>query len=383
MNRKMKILTRGFALVCLLTSVMAGCDARSAPEHPSSQETSSVGQSEMLPPQLRPENLNGGGFGPRFAASDSIFSVLYYGDPIPMDVQYDQPNGTPGVRKSVAWVFVDGIPVPLTSEDGKVSTFLRMDHPVIGEPLHAKLTFEPLTGKKGDHLAVMIPFMSNAFFDFPPGDSFYARMIGFEDMLAPSIQRGLVMNEDAKPTDLQFRKETAKAITITNDLKLKYLYLGDQPEKISEKELNKMEVKGPFARLRTNEAYPMPLQRPEAYTNEAWELILVGPETIFGEGNFRISLFKNYERIPFGDCDFIDVKLESNKLTIVPITFPDIPYEDKDILRVMVAPRDAIDGMFEDGRPSGLDGPWSNVFAAQIFYTWSGEVPEGIKEAMP
>lgn len=306
------------------------------------------------------------------------FIAAYHGSPMELDFERDTPRGIPGLTQTVTWIFVDGIPVPMTWKNGETKTFFPLDYPVLNERLHDTVRFEPLTGKKGEKLAVFIPWISNAFLDFPPGNPFFSSMIACEGMVAPSILKGIVMEADAKEQNLTFRQETAKAQAITKEMKIKYFIDDEVLEKMTDKEIDAMVIQGPRAQLRINDARAMVLQKPEDYTKNTWELVLVGPNTIYGEGNFRLSLLKNYEQIPFGDCDYIDVQLEANKLTVVPIHFPDIEYQDKDILRVMVAPRDTIPNIFEE-KPSIMDYEWPSVFASWVLYTWTGDIPESMR----
>ena len=371
----------------LFALLFAGCDARreEEPKRAQTEHTTPAGSSseeidpqwleENMPPELQSKNILGGYFGPTFMEERNHFIAAYHGTPMELDFERDSPRGIPGLTRQVTWIFVDGIPVPMTWENGETKTFVPLDYPVLNERLHDTVRFEPLTGKKGERLAVFIPWISNAFLDFPPGNPYFSSMIGREGMVAPSVFKGIVMEADAKEGDLTFRQETAKAQAITKELKIKYFIDEDALEKMTDKEIDAMVIQGPGAQLRMNDASANVLQKPEDYTKNTWELALVGPDTIYGEGNFRLSLLKNYEQIPFGDCDYIDVKLEANKLTLVPIHFPDIEYKDKDILRIMVAPRDTIPNIFEEN-PSIMGYEWPKVFASWVLYTWTGDIPE-------
>lgn len=370
-----------------LTLCFAGCDARSegkpmgtetghtTPAGSSAEEIDPQMLEENMPPQLQTKNILGGYFGPTFMEERNHFIAAYHGSPMELDFERDSSRGIPGLTRQVTWIFVDGIPVPMTWENGETKTFFPLDYPVLNERLHDTVRFEPQTGKKGEKLAVFIPWISNAFLDFPPGNPFFSTMISREGTVAPSILKGIVMEADAKEGDLTFRQETAKAQAITKELKIKYFIDEEVLEKMTDEEIDAMVIQGPWAQLRMNDAKAMVLQKPEDYTKKTWELALVGPNTIYGEGNFRLSLLKNYEQISFGDCDYIDVKLEANKLTLVPIRFPDIEYQDKDVLRVMVAPRDTIPNIFEEN-PSIAGNERPEVFASWVLYTWTGDIPE-------
>lgn len=380
-----------FIILLLLSSLFfAGCDARSegkpmgtetghtTPAGSSAEEIDPQMLEENMPPQLQTKNILGGYFGPTFMEERNHFIAAYHGSPMELDFERDSSRGIPGLTRQVTWIFVDGIPVPMTWKNGETKTFAPLDYPVLNERLHDIVRFEPLTGQKGEKLAVFIPWISNAFLDFPPGNPYFSSMIVREGMVAPSVFKGIVMEADAKEGDLRFRQETAKAQAITREMKIKYFIDDEVREKMTDKEIDAMVIQGPGAQLRMNDMSATVLHRPEDYTKNTWELALVGPNTIYGEGNFRLSLLKNYEQIPFGDCDFIDVKLEANKLTLVPIRFPDIEYQDKDVLRVMVAPRDTIPNIFEE-KPS-IDGyEWPRVFASWVLYTWDGEIPESMR----
>lgn len=366
-----------FLIIAMIMTV-AGCDARQDPGEMSPEQTPNPDTSEAKPIELRRETLSPGSAGPKFMELRTRYSTTYRGEPIDIDFQYDKKEGSPGVKKGIAWFFVDGIPVPIKDEDGITTSYVSYDYSVIGELLHKKISLEPLTGKKGDQLALMIPVNTNAFLDFPPGDPNFLDRLAYDSMLGPPMTYGIVMEADAKEGDLTFRQETAKAQAITKELKIKYCIDEDALEHMTEKEIDAMVIQGPRAQLRMNDAKAMVLQKPEDYTKNTWELALVGPNTIYGEGNFRLSLLKNYEQIPFGDCDYIDVKLEPNKLTLVPIHFPDIEYKDKDVLRVMVAPRDTVPEIFEEGATLDISQELPNVFGSWLLYTWTGKVPESL-----
>lgn len=357
---------------------VAGCDARQDPGEMSPEQTPNPDTSEAKPIELRRETLSAGSAGPKFMELRTRYSTTYRGEPIDIDFQYDKKEGSPGVKKGIAWFFVDGIPVPIKDEDGITTSYVSYDYSVIGELLHKKISLEPLTGKKGDQLALMIPVNTNAFLDFPPGDPNFIDRLAYDSMLGPPMTYGIVMEADAKEQDLTFRQETAKAQAITKELKIKYCIDEDALEHMTDKEIDAMVIQGPRAQLRMNDAKAMVLHRPEDYTKNTWELVLVGPNTIYGEGNFRLSLLKNYEQIPFDDCDYIDLKLEANKLTLVPIHFPDIEYKDKDVLRVMVAPRDTVPEIFEEGATLDISQELPNVFGSWLLYTWTGKVPESL-----
>lgn len=377
-------------LLALFALLFVGCDARSkekpksaktghtTPAVSSSEEIDPQMLEENMPPQLQNKNILGGYFGPRFMEERNNFIGAYHGSPMELDFERDSSRGIPGLTQTVAWIFVDGIPVPMTRKNGETKTFVSLDYPVLNERLHDTVHFEPLTGKKCEKLAVFIPWMGNAFLDFPPGDPYFTTMILRDGAIGPSILKGIVMDADAKEEDLTFRQETAKAQTITKEIKIKYCIDEEAVKDMTDKEIDARVIQGPWAYLRMNDAKAMVLHRPEEYTKNTWELVLVGPNTIYGEGNFRLSLLKNYEQIPFGDCDYIDVKLEANKLTLVPIQFPDIEYKDKDVLRVMVAPRDTISNIFEEN-PSIAGAEWPSVFASWVLYTWTGDIPESMR----
>ena len=367
-----------FLIVFTVIFAIAACDVRQDPGEMSPEQNPNPDTSRAKPIELRRETLSAGLTGPEFMELRTRYSTTYHGEPIEIDFQYDKKEGSPGVKRGVAWFFVDGIPVPIKDEDGITTSYVSYDYSVIGELLHKKISLEPLTGKKGDQLAVMIPTNTNAFLDFPPGDPNFIDRLAYDSMLGPPITYGIVMEADAKEQDLTFRQETAKAQTITKEMKIKYFIDDEVLEKMTDKEIDAMVIQGPRAQLRMNDAKAMVLEKPEDYTKNTWELVLVGPNTIYGEGNFRLSLLKNYEQIPFGDCDYIDVKLEANKLTVVPIHFPDIEYQDKDVLRVMVAPRDTVPEIFEEGATLDISQELPAVFGSWLLYTWTGEVPESL-----